>query len=88
MRHGDLLDSLGNVTSGLEWRRYASCRTGRRRFDSSRPADVTFAKRICRRCAVLDDCLRAALADPELDGTWGALTSEERVRYRAVLGVT
>ena len=36
------------------------------------------AKSICKRCPCLVECREYAMADPRLDGTWGALTSRER----------
>jgi WhiB family redox-sensing transcriptional regulator len=36
------------------------------------------AKTVCRRCPVLDQCLRHALATHEPHGVWGGLTATER----------
>lgn len=36
------------------------------------------ARSICSTCAVRDECLEMALADPELSGVWGGTTSHER----------
>lgn len=41
------------------------------------------AKAICRRCLAVDDCLAYALADPDIDGTWGGTTLKERRAIRA-----
>ena len=66
--------------------RFGECRSDRRRFDSTRDKDIAAAKRLCRRCSIQDQCLRAALRDQALTGTWGALTAEERAQYRRVMG--
>ena len=36
------------------------------------------AKAVCRRCPVLQECLRWALSTGQDVGIWGALTPEER----------
>jgi WhiB family redox-sensing transcriptional regulator len=38
------------------------------------------AKSVCRRCAVVHECLDAALALTDTDGIWGGLTHSERQR--------
>ena len=40
------------------------------------------AKAVCRRCPVRAECRAYALAHPELDGIWGAMTRRERERAR------
>jgi WhiB family redox-sensing transcriptional regulator len=42
-------------------------------------ASVNGAKSVCRRCAVSDECLKYALANPSLKGIWAG-TSERRRR--------
>jgi WhiB family transcriptional regulator, redox-sensing transcriptional regulator len=49
---------------------------GERGSARSRRADR--AKAICRRCPVLEECRRHALAVREPYGVWGGLTEEER----------
>ena len=41
------------------------------------------AKAVCRRCLCREECLAYALADPDLDGTWGGTTAKERRAIRA-----
>jgi len=40
------------------------------------------AKAVCARCLVLTRCRDHALANPELEGVWGATTRLERQRIR------
>lgn len=40
------------------------------------------AKAVCARCPVLTRCRDHALANPELEGVWGATTRLERQRIR------
>lgn len=40
------------------------------------------AKAVCRRCSVIDQCLRWALDRPEEFGIWGGLTEDERRALR------
>lgn len=43
------------------------------------------AREICHACPVLVECRDYALANPNLDGTWGGLTEQERRRRRLSL---
>lgn len=43
---------------------------------------VERAKSICRKCPVMNDCLTEALNDPQMQGVWGATTTQERARLR------
>jgi WhiB family redox-sensing transcriptional regulator len=66
-----------------EWFERAACRGKPTnwwfpRFDSVNISAVT----ICRGCAVKDECLTYAVADPELLGTWGGVSEQERRRMR------
>jgi len=40
------------------------------------------ARRVCRGCTVIDDCLRVALADPTLVGVWGGTSETQRAGLR------
>jgi len=40
------------------------------------------ARRVCRGCTVIDDCLRVALADPTLVGVWGGTSEAQRAGLR------
>ena len=42
----------------------------------------TPAKKVCMECEVRIPCGRYALADPGLDGVWGAMTTRERGQMR------
>lgn len=45
---------------------------------------IAEAKRLCRTCPVMGQCLRWAMAHPELaqDGVWAATTEDERRQMR------
>jgi WhiB family transcriptional regulator, redox-sensing transcriptional regulator len=45
--------------------------------ESSRPA-----KRVCRECRVIDECLSWALGVPGISGVLGGMTEQERRKYR------
>ena len=52
------------------------------------------AKQVCRRCKVLDDCLRWAIDSGQDAGVWGGMSEDERrslkrrtLRLRARAGV-
>ncbi len=42
------------------------------------------AKAVCERCLVRDECRAHALADPTLNGVWGAMSEPERREARKV----
>lgn len=43
---------------------------------------ISAAKGICRRCPVMRQCRDYAMAHPELEGIWGAMTEKERRQWR------
>lgn len=43
---------------------------------------VLIAKKICSDCPLTTSCLQYALANPELEGVWGATTPRERKNIR------
>jgi WhiB family redox-sensing transcriptional regulator len=45
-------------------------------------AAVMAAKSVCGNCELTTACLTYALANPELDGIWGATTPRERRNMR------
>ncbi len=52
--------------------------------------EVTAAKRICARCAVISECLSYAVGNRVVHGVWGGLDEHERralVRVPAGVGV-
>lgn len=76
-----------------EWQDKALCRrvdaerffndeTGRRADQRRREAA---AKRVCRHCPVVEDCLAHAI-QTEAHGVWGGLTASERMELRAAGG--
>jgi WhiB family transcriptional regulator, redox-sensing transcriptional regulator len=70
------------------------CRKGVRNIAACREADpelffpignsgpalvqIEEAKQVCRRCSVLDDCLRWAIDSGQDAGVWGGLSEDER----------
>jgi WhiB family redox-sensing transcriptional regulator len=51
-------------------------------FHPERGESPTPAKKVCMECEVRIPCGRYALADPGLDGVWGALSQRDRQRLR------
>lgn len=43
---------------------------------------INYAKNLCRRCPLVDPCLRAALDRGE-HGVWGATSDDDRKRMKA-----
>jgi WhiB family redox-sensing transcriptional regulator len=41
-----------------------------------------FSRGVCQDCPVCQECLKTALADPELVGLWGGTTDRERREMR------
>ena len=54
------------------------------------PEQPTFtaARRVCRGCAVRDECLTYALEWPELFGVWGGTSPHEREVMRNLIRTT
>ena len=50
---------------------------------STRATREDAAKRVCRRCPVVRDCARYALASRERYGVWGGMTEAERRQITA-----
>ena len=71
-----------------DWRARAACRDHDPEIwfpvGASGPAllQAEQAKAVCRRCSVIDQCLRWALDRPEEFGIWGGLTEDERRALR------
>lgn len=71
-----------------EWKTEALCR----QYDPEMffphrgdAAGVALAKRVCRVCPVVQECVDAAIARKERHGVWGGLTPMERVFRRREL---
>jgi WhiB family transcriptional regulator, redox-sensing transcriptional regulator len=68
----------------MDWRNIAACREADPELffpiGNSGPALVQIeeAKQVCRRCSVLDDCLRWAIDSGQDAGVWGGLSEDER----------
>jgi WhiB family transcriptional regulator, redox-sensing transcriptional regulator len=84
----------------MDWRHVAACREVDPELffpiGNSGPAllQIEEAKQVCRRCSVLDECLRWALDSGQDAGVWGGLSEDERralkrrtLRLRARAGV-
>jgi WhiB family redox-sensing transcriptional regulator len=68
----------------MDWRNIAACREADPELffpiGNSGPAllQIEEAKQVCRRCGVLDDCLRWAIDSGQDAGVWGGLSEDER----------
>lgn len=72
----------------MDWRHSALCRDEDPELffpiGTTGPAahQVEQAKVVCRRCAVVDDCLSWALETGQEAGVWGATSEDERRALR------
>ena len=87
-------DHMGPVSTGsratntmekrMDWRHEAACRDVDPELffpiGNTGPALVQIeeAKAVCRRCSVVDECLRWALETGQDAGVWGGLSEDER----------
>jgi WhiB family redox-sensing transcriptional regulator len=68
----------------MDWRNIAACREVDPELffpiGNSGPAllQIEEAKQVCRRCSVLDECLRWAIDTGQDAGVWGGLSEDER----------
>jgi WhiB family redox-sensing transcriptional regulator len=68
----------------MDWRHEAACRDEDPELffpiGNTGPALVQIeeAKAVCRRCPVIDECLRWALETGQDAGVWGGLSEDER----------
>ena len=51
-------------------------------FFPERGASMAEVKRLCAGCAVREQCLHTALADPKLLGVWGGVSERGRRQLR------
>jgi WhiB family redox-sensing transcriptional regulator len=73
-------DLLGNAP---EWQERALCsQTDPEAFYPEKGGSTREAKRICSRCEVRADCLKAALDGDERFGIWGGLSERERRKLK------
>ncbi|MFE3685390.1 WhiB family transcriptional regulator [Streptomyces sp. NPDC059095] len=68
----------------MDWRHNAVCREEDPELffpiGNTGPAllQIEEAKAVCRRCPVMEHCLKWALESGQDDGVWGGLSEEER----------
>ena len=68
----------------MDWRHIAACREVDPELffpiGNSGPAllQIEEAKQVCRRCTVLEDCLRWAIDSGQDAGVWGGMSEDER----------
>ena len=68
----------------MDWRHVAACREVDPELffpiGNSGPAllQIEEAKQVCRRCAVVEECLRWAIDSGQDAGVWGGLSEDER----------
>ena len=81
-RGGAPISSLDELYGRPSWHQGAECR-GRvtARFVQG-PGTGYGDLRILERCPVREECLEAALADPDLQGLWGGTNDRERRQLR------
>lgn len=85
----DAVDTISPVVVQLlrrpRWQTLAACRGERvEMFIPDRGAPSARAKQLCVRCPVKAECLRFALAIPDLVGYWAGTNERERRRLRAM----
>ncbi|GGV51279.1 WhiB family transcriptional regulator [Streptomyces spectabilis] len=72
------------VHTSADWRHYAVCREEDPELffpiGSTGPAllQIDEAKAVCRRCPVIEQCLRWALESGQQHGVWGGLSEDDR----------
>jgi WhiB family redox-sensing transcriptional regulator len=68
----------------MDWRHAAACREVDPELffpiGNSGPAllQIEEAKQVCRRCSVMDECLRWAIDSGQDAGVWGGMSEDER----------
>jgi WhiB family transcriptional regulator, redox-sensing transcriptional regulator len=80
------LPDLGLVTDRPSWMSYGACRgaeTSMFFVERGAAKRTQAAKAVCQTCMVRTECLKLALADPELQGVWGGTSTRERRAMRA-----
>lgn len=82
------VDSVSSVVVQLlrrpRWQTVGACRGERvEMFIPDRGGPTARAKQLCGRCTVRAECLRYALAVPDLVGYWAGTNERERRKLRA-----
>ena len=77
---------LENFLGRPDWHRDAACRAqGTKQWFTGAEETLERAMAVCRGCPVRQECYDVAMADRDLDGTWGGFTAKERRElHRAV----
>ena len=71
----------------VAWQHKALCsQTDPEAFFPEKGGSTREAKRICKACAVRDECLEYALEHDERFGIWGGLSDRERRRLKKQIG--
>ena len=79
--------SEGDAEGELAWQTDALCaQTDPEAFFPEKGGSTREAKRICKACAVRDECLEYALEHDERFGIWGGLSDRERRRLKKQIG--
>ena len=83
-----VVDNVSSVVVQLlrrpRWQTLGACRGERvEMFIPDRGGPTARAKQLCARCTVRTECLRYALAVPDLVGYWAGTNERERRRLRA-----
>jgi hypothetical protein len=78
------LPDLGELLGRPAWMERAACRGADPAlfFPTLGANTAAKAKAICAGCAVRQECLEYALADPESAGVWAGMAERERRRLR------
>src|SRR5262252_29474 len=76
----------------MDWRHHAACREVDPELffpiGNTGPAllQIEEAKRVCRRCPVIEGCLQWAVESGQDSGVWGGMREDERRAYKRRLG--
>jgi WhiB family redox-sensing transcriptional regulator len=68
--------TLEDLVQRPAWHKKAAC-TGQTPAFFVKGTPPTRTRQICADCAVREECLEAALTDPDLLGLWGGATERE-----------
>jgi WhiB family transcriptional regulator, redox-sensing transcriptional regulator len=72
----------------MDWRHEAACREVDPELffpiGNTGPAllQIDEAKQVCRRCSVMDECLRWAIDSGQDAGVWGGMSEDERRAFK------
>jgi len=81
-------DAPDTLKRPADWREFAACRgADDLMYPDSSTRAVEEAKAVCRRCPVIEQCLRRALETREIFGVWGGLDEKERLKILRRRGI-